>query len=109
MDFSIAAAVATPGNAATQAPTATAATFDQVLDGVRQQRSGALIDPLMSLNRHSATLAAQVERLQGPEMKPSELMMLTMRSHEFLFHCELVSNVANRSSDGVQQLFRQQS
>jgi hypothetical protein len=32
-----------------------------------------------------------------------------MRSHEFLFHCELVANVANRSSDGMQQLFRQQS
>jgi hypothetical protein len=42
-------------------------------------------------------------------LKPSELMMLTMRSHEFLFHCELTANVANRSSDGMQQLFRQQS
>ena len=31
------------------------------------------------------------------------------RSFEFLFACELTSNVANRSSDGLSQLFRQQS
>ena len=51
----------------------------------------------------------QADHATQTEMKPSELMQFTMRSHEFLFHCELVANVANRSSDGMQQLFRQQS
>lgn len=74
-----------------------------------QSKDSSLVDSLLSLNEHSEALATQAESLQEQDMKPSELMMLTMRSHEFLFHCELVSNVANRSSDGVQQLFRQQS
>jgi hypothetical protein len=70
----------------------------------------SLLNPLMSLNNDSTRLAAHADRAAAQtELRPSDLMMLTMRSHEFLFHCELVSNVANRSSDGVQQLFRQQS
>lgn len=69
----------------------------------------SLLDPLLNLNTHAADLGEQANLADGKELKPSELMMLTMRSHEFLFHCELVSNVANRSSDGMQQLFRQQS
>jgi hypothetical protein len=41
--------------------------------------------------------------------KPGDMLMLTVRAQEFLFHCELTSNVANRSSEGVQQLFREQT
>jgi hypothetical protein len=69
----------------------------------------SLLNPLMRLNGDSTRLAAHADQAAQTELRPSELMMLTMRSHEFLFHCELVANVANRSSDGVQQLFRQQS
>jgi hypothetical protein len=69
----------------------------------------ALLDPLMNLNSSSTRLAERSGRMALADMKPSELMMLTMRSHEFLFNCQLVANVANRSSDGVQQLFKQQS
>jgi hypothetical protein len=47
--------------------------------------------------------------MQGGQMKPSDILMMTLRAQEFLFHCELTSNVANRTSDGVQQLFREQS
>jgi hypothetical protein len=68
----------------------------------------ALLDPLMNLNSSSTRLAERSGSVAFADMKPSELMMLTMRSHEFLFNCQLVANVANRSSDGVQQLFRQQ-
>lgn len=68
-----------------------------------------LLSPLLSLNERSADLATQATPAGDASLKPGELMQLTMRSHEFLFHCELVSNVANRTSDGVQQLFRQQS
>ncbi len=63
----------------------------------------------MNLNSSSTRLAERSGRMALADMKPSELMMLTMRSHEFLFNCQLVANVANRSSDGVQQLFKQQS
>jgi hypothetical protein len=68
----------------------------------------SLLNPLLGLNSDSLGLAQTADRAGQIEMKPSELMQFTMRSHEFLFHCELVSNVANRSSDGMQQLFRQQ-
>ena len=46
---------------------------------------------------------------EGTEMTPGEVVQLTMRCHEFMFHCQLTSNIANRTSDGIQQLFRQQS
>jgi hypothetical protein len=36
------------------------------------------------------------------------MIMLSVRCQEFMFHCQLTSNVANRTSDGLQQLFRQQ-
>ena len=44
----------------------------------------------------------------GGELTPGEVVQLTMRCQEFMFHCQLTSNIANRSSEGVQQLFRQQ-
>ncbi len=53
------------------------------------------------------TLALQTQNA-GQELTPGEMVMLTMRSGEFMFHCELTSNIANRSSDGLQQLFREQ-
>ena len=43
------------------------------------------------------------------DASPSQIIQLTMASHQFMFQCELTSNVANRTSDGIQQLFRQQS
>ena len=55
----------------------------------------------LSLDAHAAQSA-------GREMTPSEVVMLTVRCQEFMFHCQLTSNIANRTSDGLQQLFRQQ-
>ena len=43
------------------------------------------------------------------EMTPAQMLEMTMQCHQFLFQSQLTSNVANRTSDGVQQLFRQQS
>ena len=80
------------------------------IDGSTPSQTRSLLDPLFSLDSGSVRLAQQADRAAAQtELKPSELMMLTMRSHEFLFQCELTANVANRSSDGMQQLFRQQS
>ena len=42
-------------------------------------------------------------------MTPGEMVMLTVRAQEFLFHSQLTANIANRTSDGLQQLFRQQA
>jgi hypothetical protein len=50
-----------------------------------------------------------VAQAKGHEMTPGDMMNLTMRCQEFMFHCQLTSNIANRTSDGLQQLFRQQS
>jgi hypothetical protein len=52
---------------------------------------------------------ANTASLKGADMTPGEVVNLTMKCHEFMFHCQLTSNIANRTSDGVQQLFRQQS
>ena len=52
---------------------------------------------------------AQAAQATGSEMTPGEVVDLTMRCHEFMFNCQLTSNIANRTSDGIQQLFRQQS
>lgn len=53
-------------------------------------------------------LASEISSTKG-ELMPSQLFEMTMVSHKFLFQSQLTSNVANRTSDGVQQLFRQQS
>lgn len=52
---------------------------------------------------------ASSAQASGAEMSPGEVINLTMKTHEFMFNCQLTSNIANRTSDGIQQLFRQQS
>lgn len=69
----------------------------------------AVMSPLLNLGQQSTQLASQANPLMSNDLRPGELLQITMQSHQFLFHCELVANVANRASDGVQQLFRQQS
>lgn len=66
---------------------------------------------LDQLNGRAVVMGADAQNLQNhsSEMKPGDMLMLTIKAHEFLFHCELTSNVANRTSEGVQQLFREQS
>lgn len=70
-----------------------------------------LIDALQSVSGEQASLDNAAQRLEGQaaQVSPSEMVMLTMRCDEFMFQCELTSNAANRSSDGLQELFREQS
>ncbi|MGH8031192.1 MAG: hypothetical protein ACREO8_02220 [Luteimonas sp.] len=56
------------------------------------------------INSMSQTMSAN-----SSDMTPSQMMDMTMKCHQFLFKAELTSNVANRTSDGISQLFRQQS
>ena len=71
----------------------------------------ALFKPLEQINAEATSLHQHAEAAMaaGTEMTPGEMVMLTVRAHEFLFHSQLTANVANRASDGLQQLFRQQA
>ena len=71
----------------------------------------ALFRPLEHINAEAASLSKHAESAMaaGNDLTPGEMVMLTVRCHEFLFHSQLTANVANRTSDGLQQLFRQQA
>jgi hypothetical protein len=71
----------------------------------------ALFRPLEQINVEASSLSqhAQAAMAAGTNLTPGEMVMLTVRCHEFLFHSQLAANAANRTSDGLQQLFRQQS
>ena len=71
----------------------------------------ALFQPLEHINGEAGTLRAQAAAAlhAGKDLTPGDMVSLTVRCQEFMFHCELTSNMANRASDGLQQLFRQQS
>ena len=76
--------------------------------GVAMQR---LVQPLEHINAEAASLGrdARAAAASGQQLTPGELVNLTVRCQEFMFHCQLTSNIANRTSEGLQQLFRQQS
>ena len=73
--------------------------------GSESQGFRTVMETLESLNGRADMLGT----LGKDVNKPGDMLMMTMKAQEFLFHCELTSNVANRSSDGVQQLFREQT
>lgn len=96
-----------------------AAAFAQSLDRVGQVEAveppsvvaEALFAPLDFINDEAKSLADFATNAieSGNELTPSEIVTLTTRSQEFMFYSQLTSNVANRTADGLQQLFRQQS
>jgi hypothetical protein len=70
----------------------------------------AFFNPLERINNApdrmleaSRTLAA------NPDAGPGDMLMTMMNVQKFVFECQITSSVANRTSDGVQELFRQQS
>jgi hypothetical protein len=71
----------------------------------------ALFQPLEHINAEASQLSTQANAAltEGRALTPSEMVLMTVKCHEFMFHCQLTSNVANRTSDGLAQLFRQQS
>lgn len=71
----------------------------------------AMFNQLEKVNGEAKSVSeyAKAAQASGMDMSPGEVVNLTMRCHEFMFHCQLTSNIANRTSDGIQQLFRQQS
>jgi len=95
-----------PGTAAAAAPATTPTIASEPSQGTR-----AVLGALDGLNGGADKIESMSQLLtaNGADLTPSEMVQLTMRSHQFLFTAQLTSNVANRSSDGIQQLFRQQS
>ena len=92
--------------------------FQQALSRLEAQPANAgnavarqLMTPFEHINAEAAKISTQANAAQaaGRDMSPSEVVQLTMRCQEFMFHCQLTSNIANRTSDGLQQLFRQQA
>jgi hypothetical protein len=75
------------------------------------QAAQQLMRPFEHINGQATQLAqdASVARAAGQDMTPGEIVNLTVRCQEFMFQCQLTSNIANRTSDGLAQLFRQQS
>ncbi len=71
----------------------------------------AMFAQLEKVNGEAKSVAeyAKSASASGADMSPGEVVNLTMKCHEFMFNCQLTSNIANRTSDGIQQLFRQQS
>jgi len=69
-----------------------------------------MLNTLDNVNVEARSVAdyARTVEASGGELTPGEIVQLTMRCQEFMFHCQLTANIANRSSDGIQQLFRQQ-
>ena len=70
----------------------------------------AVFEPLNHIDTEAAALAeyAQSALESQDTLSPSEMVALTVRSQEFMFHSQLMANIANRTADGVSQLFRQQ-
>ena len=96
-----------------QAPAAQAATATapaSAVSATEQNGFSSVIAALQNLNGRAEVLGSKTLQPGAPDtLQPGDMLMMAMKAHEFLFHCELTSNVANRTSDGVQQLFREQS
>ncbi|WP_020410927.1 hypothetical protein [Hahella ganghwensis] len=71
----------------------------------------AAIRVLDSLNGEVAAIGGDARSILSntDQMTPGAMIELTMKAHHFLFQSELTANIANKTSEGVQQLFRQQS
>jgi hypothetical protein len=70
----------------------------------------AFFDPLGRINQAPEMLLANSQRLaDNPNLSPGDMIMAMVSVQKFVFECQLTSSVANRTSDGVQELFRQQA
>lgn len=69
-----------------------------------------LFNALDHINTEAKSVSdfASEAEASGGQLTPGEIVQLTMKCQEFMFQAQLTSNIANRSSDGVSQLFRQQ-
>ena len=91
------------------------AAFEGSLQAAEQAQDSSamktMLEPLDHINNEATDLInyAQNAIQSGNELTPSEIVMLTAKSQEFMFHSQLTANIGNRTADGLAQLFRQQS
>jgi FlaG/FlaF family flagellin (archaellin) len=78
--------------------------------GTASEAVKVLSAPFDHINTEASQLSvdAQAAKADGGAMSPGDMVLLTARCQEFSFHCTLMSNIANRTSDGLQQMFKQQ-
>lgn len=97
------------GHAMRAAEAAQSAKAPDSADAIAPAMKGVM-SALEHVNGEASSLGQAAQALQSKTtgMTPGDMVMLTMRCQEFMFHCQLTSNIANRTSDGLQQLFRQQ-
>jgi hypothetical protein len=70
----------------------------------------AVFDPLDKINSMSENFLSNVEALSAKtEISPGEMLMSMVNVQKFMLQCQAASSVANRTSDGIQELFKQQS
>ncbi|WP_242111948.1 hypothetical protein [Luteimonas aquatica] len=64
-----------------------------------------------NINSGAGDIGQLAEKMSSADFasRPSAMIEMTVACQQFMFKAELTSNVANRTSDGIQQLFRQQS
>jgi hypothetical protein len=97
---------------ASAVPNGTAATAGALGRGENFMNSPgvrAMFDPLERINSSTERMLVSSEKLLNPDAGPGEMVMTLMSAQKFMFECQLTSSVANRTSDGVQELFRQQA
>lgn len=99
----------TEDSAAFEASMASAESRLQESDSVNEIAKAAF-EPLDYINQEAQSLSDYAKNAvaSGNELTPAEIVNLTVQSQKFMFHSQLTANVANRSADGIQQLFRQQ-
>lgn len=90
------------------APAAGASVAPAQAPGESMRALSTMFDKLNGGANDIKTMAARLASA-NEESKPSEMLALTFACHQFMFKAEITSNVANRTSDGITQLFRQQS
>jgi hypothetical protein len=70
----------------------------------------AMFDPLDKINNISENFMFNAETLAAkPEISPGDMLMTMVNVQKFMLQCQAASSVANRTSDGIQELFKQQS
>ncbi|ALN83544.1 hypothetical protein IEQ11_01005 [Lysobacter capsici] len=97
---------ASPTSAGAQAGAPAQAAPTEMSQGTR-----AVLAALDNLNGGADKIDAATKTMSAnsADLTSGEMIQMTMRCHQFMFTSQLTSNVANRTSDGIQQLFRQQS
>jgi hypothetical protein len=77
---------------------------------VNSEQVRAFFSPLDRITGSTERIMANSERITAdPDMGPGEMIKMMAGVQQFMLECQLTSSVANRTSDGIQELFRQQS